>query len=246
MVNSGSVESPQVQRAVLDKVVESLLRESRKQNTVYREHAITGLAAVVEKHGLDCFAPLMDILEPELRKATSVSRGEASDGGGWQEMEGQLHFQLVGFQALGQAWPVDPITQEKLQARFCDLLLASFPLTTWKVQLAILKALDKFVLRLCWLNPDRHTAYDTTLASMTAGIVDVACSALDMVKYSTLCTEALQLLKDLVERVQAANLMWALTASSTDKLKACITSISKTDSNLELRTLAQELVSSIA
>ncbi|KAM7287101.1 hypothetical protein ISCGN_030795 [Ixodes scapularis] len=130
---------------------------------------------------------------------------------------------------------------EKYQARLCDLLLASFPASTWKVQLSILKALRKFLVRLSWLSPEKRTEYDSGLTSVTSGIVDVACQALDMTKYAALSSEALLLMKDLLEKIKAADVVWVLTPSSANKLKNSVATIAKKDNNLELKSLAQDL-----
>ncbi|KAG0427429.1 hypothetical protein HPB47_025519 [Ixodes persulcatus] len=224
------------------KVSEALVRECRKENPAYKEQAVSSLAQLVEKHELDYFAPLLEILEPQLRKAADRKRSsEDDDSEGRWDLESQLHFQSVGFEALGQAWPKDSITQEKYQARLCDLLLASFPASTWKVQLSILKALRKFLVRLSWLSPEKRTEYDSGLTSVTSGIVDVACQALDMTKYAALSSEALLLMKDLLEKIKAADVVWVLTPSSANKLKNSVATIAKKDNNLELKSLAQDL-----
>ncbi|XP_040077416.1 proteasome adapter and scaffold protein ECM29 [Ixodes scapularis] len=240
--NGDSGDNLPMRSAFLNKVSEALVRECRKENPTYKEQAVLSLAQLVEKHELDYFAPLLEILEPQLRKAADRKRSsEDDDSEGRWDLESQLRFQSVGFEALGQAWPKDPITQEKYQARLCDLLLASFPASTWKVQLSILKALRKFLVRLSWLSPEKRTEYDSGLTSVTSGIVDVACQALDMTKYAALSSEALLLMKDLLEKIKAADVVWVLTPSSANKLKNSVATIAKKDNNLELKSLAQDL-----
>ncbi|CAN7937378.1 unnamed protein product [Ixodes hexagonus] len=246
--NAESGDNVPMQSAFLDKVSDALVRECRKESPVYKEQAVLSLAQVVEKHELDYFAPLLEVLEPQLRKAADRKRSsEDDDDEGRWDLESQLRFQSVGFEALGQAWPKDPVTQEKYQGRLCDLLLSSFPVSTWKVQLSILKALRKFLVRrvrrdaLSWLSPERRTDYDSGLTSVTSGIVDVACQALDMTKYATLSGEALLLMKDLLEKIKAADVAWVLTPSSANNLKSAVAAIAKKDNNVELKALAQDL-----
>ncbi|EEC14246.1 hypothetical protein IscW_ISCW021447 [Ixodes scapularis] len=54
------------------KVSEALIRECRKENPTYKEQAVSSLAQLVEKHELDYFAPLLEILEPQLRKVRGI------------------------------------------------------------------------------------------------------------------------------------------------------------------------------
>ncbi|KAH6939366.1 hypothetical protein HPB50_017726 [Hyalomma asiaticum] len=236
---------PPEQQTLLDEVSEALLRECRRDNRVYQEQAVRHLARLLEAQQLDRFGPLLDILEGPLLKYAASRSGNSEgavdqdedDEGAW-DLESQLQFQEASFEALGQAWPQQaPATQ----ARLCDLLLSSFSSGgTWKVQLAIIKALHLFVLRLSW--PAQAPAEE--VASMANGIVQVACEALEMTKYSSLCLEALKLLKTFVERIQGTQTSW-IVGPSFEKLQCAVSTMATRD-NVELRNLAQEVADIMA
>lgn len=238
---------PPAQQALLNEVSEALLRECHRDNRVYRERAVCYLAQLLDAQQLDRFGPLLDILEGPLLKC-AASRGGNSEGGAAEDedgeeswdLESQLQFQEAAFEALGQAWPQQaPATQEKYRARLCDLLLSSFSGGTWKVQLVIIKALHTFVLRLSW-----PAQASEEVASMANGIVQVACEALEMTKYSSLCLEALKLLKTFVERIQDTQTSW-IVGPSSEKLQRTISAVAARD-NIELKNLAQEVADILA
>uniref|UniRef100_A0A131YLY1 Proteasome component ECM29 n=1 Tax=Rhipicephalus appendiculatus TaxID=34631 RepID=A0A131YLY1_RHIAP len=234
---------PSAQQALLNEVSEAFLRECRRDNRVYREQAVCHLAQLLQAQQLDCFGPLLDVLEGPLLKYAAGRSGEAAVDEDDQEtcdLEFQLQFQEVAFDALGQAWPQQaPDTQEKYRGRLCDLLLSSFSGGTWKVQLSIIKALHTFVLRLSW-----PVQASEEVVSMANGIVQVACEALEMTKYSSLCLEALKLLKTFVERIQDTQTSW-IVEPSCKKLQHAISTVATRD-NMELKTLAQEVADVLA
>ncbi|KAH8009009.1 hypothetical protein HPB51_008939 [Rhipicephalus microplus] len=98
-------------------VSEAFLRECRRDNRTYREQAVCYLAQLLQAQRLDRFGPLLDVLEgPLLKYAASRSGEAAEDDQEAFDLELQLQFQEVAFNALGQAWPQQaPDTQESLQ-----------------------------------------------------------------------------------------------------------------------------------
>ncbi|XP_064476674.1 proteasome adapter and scaffold protein ECM29-like [Ornithodoros turicata] len=241
-------EDANARRAFLDKIAEALLRECRKENPVYREEAIQAIAPVLEKHKLDYFAPLLEILEPLLRKATGRNQAgeEISDDedDSKKGLESKLQFQSVCYEALGQAWPLTPDTQAKYQARFCDLLVCNFSASTWKVQLSILKSLRNFVTRLDCLQAGCKERKSDHLASISAGIVTVSCHALEMTKYATLRTEALELIKAFLSRLKKSKQTGVLSSASSSKLRTSV-EMATSDGNVAVKDLAQELLTDV-
>lgn len=229
---------PPEQQAMLEQVCECLVRECRREQRAYRERAVAHLGRLLEAHQVDRLATLMDLLEPTLRqclagKTVAGGEEEEEEEEPW-DLESQLRFQQVALEALGQAWPHPSPTQEKLGARLCDLLLSSFAGGTWKVQLAAIGALHKFLLRLRW--PSEPSP---ELVSMAEGVVRVACQALEMTKYSSLCLEALQLLKVFGEQGS----LGALSEGSVAQLRQAV---SAARDHPQLRSLAQEVATAVA
>ncbi|XP_075751339.1 proteasome adapter and scaffold protein ECM29 isoform X4 [Rhipicephalus microplus] len=208
---------PSAQQALLNEVSEAFLRECRRDNRTYREQAVCYLAQLLQAQRLDRFGPLLDVLEgPLLKYAASRSGEAAEDDQEAFDLELQLQFQEVAFNALGQAWPQQaPDTQEKYRGRLCDLLLSNFSGGTWKVQLAIIKALHTFVLRLSW-----PVQASEEVVSMVNGIVQVACEALD------------------------TQTSW-IVEPSFKKLRHMISTVATRD-NMELKNLAQEVADILA
>ncbi|XP_077544901.1 proteasome adapter and scaffold protein ECM29 isoform X4 [Haemaphysalis longicornis] len=231
---------PPEQQALLDQVCECLVRECRREQRLYREQAVAHLARLLEAHRVDRLATLIDLLEPALRMCLAgrpPGEGEEEEEEPW-DLESQLRFQEVALEALGQAWPYPEAapggTQEKLAGRLCDLLLSSFSGGTWKVQLAAIGALHKFVLRLRW--PSQPSP---ELVSMAEGVVRVSCQALEMTKYSSLCLEALKLLKAFGEQGSFG----ILGASTVEKLRHAV---SAARDSPQLKSLAQDVASRVA
>lgn len=231
---------PPEQQALLDQVCECLVRECRREQRLYREQAVAHLARLLEAHRVDRLATLIDLLEPALRMCLAgrpPGEGEEEEEEPW-DLESQLRFQEVALEALGQAWPYPEAapggTQEKLAERLCDLLLSSFSGGTWKVQLAAIGALHKFVLRLRW--PSQPSP---ELVSMAEGVVRVSCQALEMTKYSSLCLEALKLLKAFGEQGSFG----ILGASTVEKLRHAV---SAARDSPQLKSLAQDVASRVA
>lgn len=233
---------PPEQQAMLDQVSECLVRECRREQRAYRERAVSQLAQLLEAHQVDRFATLLDLLEPTLRTCLAGqpvgAEGEEEEEEEPWDLESKLRFQETALEALGQAWPHPGATpggtQEKYRGRLCDLLLSSFSAGTWKVQLVAIGALQKFVLRLRW--PKEPSP---ELVAMAEGIVGVSCQALEMTKYSSLCLEALKLLKAFGERGSFC----ILGTSTVEKLRQ---SVSVVKDNPELKSLAQDVADNVA
>ncbi|XP_076347189.1 proteasome adapter and scaffold protein ECM29 [Tachypleus tridentatus] len=188
-------------------IIQVLVKECKKENLKYKEAAIKSLAAVLEKHQLDYFSDLYNILVPILEKNSSYSQNNQHSSSEEEDSRENFNFQIVAFEALGHAWPSVPETQKKYQTSFCHLMTSNFPVSTWKVQLSILKALNCFIKNTVLQNEivenDRSSPFSPSVVEQ---ILKVVSSAFSVVKYSTLRMEALEVTEKLLLKINKDDL----------------------------------------
>ncbi|XP_023238096.1 proteasome-associated protein ECM29 homolog [Centruroides sculpturatus] len=132
---------------LMKEVAETLLKECKKENLVYKTEAMRGVSEILEKYEMDYFSELYNILLPTIKKDQRKSN-VPKDSEEQTNKDVLLDFQQVTFQVLGQAWPLQKKTQETYRKPLCMLFLSEFETSTWKVQLSILKATKTFISRL--------------------------------------------------------------------------------------------------
>ncbi|XP_048484818.1 proteasome adapter and scaffold protein ECM29 isoform X3 [Plutella xylostella] len=159
----------------------ALLQESRKQEVVYKRHAITALGNALAATKGDKFHQLYDIVKVILSKnelLTDKDSDSDEDSAGARRRREQLtQLKEAAYELLGKAWPANPDTQEKYQEKFFEHCSSSYPGSSRSTQLSILTAMTRVLERLAVLSSDQmevdSSGREQAVASVTAHVAAV-------------------------------------------------------------------------
>ncbi|WAR24092.1 ECM29-like protein [Mya arenaria] len=128
------------------KIIEDLLRESRKESIKYKLEALTCLGEVVEIFEVDRFQDVYAILAPVIeKKEEDMEVDEEKEELNSDVKEGQL---VCYYTVLGQIWPIGARnTQEARLEGISCLLCEALQGNTRKIQEAIMKTMHKVINR---------------------------------------------------------------------------------------------------
>ncbi|WAR24119.1 ECM29-like protein [Mya arenaria] len=156
------------------KIIEDLLRESRKESIKYKLEALTCLGEVVEIFEVDRFQDVYAILAPVIeKKEEDMEVDEEKEELNSDVKEGQL---VCYYTVLGQIWPIGARnTQEARLEGISCLLCEALQGNTRKIQEAIMKTMHKVITRIsktpmpfqrdCRKTEDRFGYHDSGLQS---------------------------------------------------------------------------------
>uniref|UniRef100_A0A8U7P1K2 Ecm29 proteasome adaptor and scaffold n=1 Tax=Corvus moneduloides TaxID=1196302 RepID=A0A8U7P1K2_CORMO len=130
-------------------IVQALLKECRKENLKYKMVALRCAAGVLQATKEDRFQELADVIFPMIKKNSLESMGAAfpkhdEEDEDMREKEVQMESLICAFETLGKAWPRSPETQRCYRQEFCKLMCDRLKLSTWKVQLGVLQAMNAY------------------------------------------------------------------------------------------------------
>uniref|UniRef100_A0A672TKM5 Ecm29 proteasome adaptor and scaffold n=1 Tax=Strigops habroptila TaxID=2489341 RepID=A0A672TKM5_STRHB len=130
-------------------IVQAVLKECRKENLKYKMVALRCAAGVLQATKEDRFQELADIVFPMIKKNSLESMGTGlpkhdEEDGDTREKEVQVESLICAFETLGKAWPRIPETQRCYRQDFCKLMCDHLKLSTWKVQLGVLQAMNAY------------------------------------------------------------------------------------------------------
>ncbi|XP_039748644.1 proteasome-associated protein ECM29 homolog [Pararge aegeria] len=147
--------SPAVSQVLATECVDALVAESRKQEPVYKKHALTALARAFPAASCDRFHQLYEIVKQILSKdelAMDKDSDEEDNDGVRQRREQLTALKEAAYDLLGKAWPKDPHTQEKYQDLFFEHCSKAYPTSSRSTQLAILASIASVLERLAILS----------------------------------------------------------------------------------------------
>ncbi|XP_062455208.1 proteasome adapter and scaffold protein ECM29 isoform X5 [Rhea pennata] len=223
----------------VSEVVQAVLKECRKENLKYKMVALRCVASVLQATKEDRFQELADIIFPMIKK-NSESMGTGSlkhdeDGEDLREKEMQMESLICAFESLGKAWPRSPETQRCYRQEFCKLMCERLKLSTWKVQLGVLQAMNAYFQGLLLFSDEHSDPVALT------GILLETCSSitysLENKNYTSIRTEALSVIQLLFTKLNEAKQWESLTPESRSHL-ICSLSTMASDSRPELREKA--------
>uniref|UniRef100_A0A8C6ZQU5 Ecm29 proteasome adaptor and scaffold n=1 Tax=Nothoprocta perdicaria TaxID=30464 RepID=A0A8C6ZQU5_NOTPE len=221
-------------------VVQALLKECRKEKVQYKLVALRCAADVLQATEQDHFQDLAEILFPMIKKNSAESTGMGSpkheeEDEDMREKEMQMESLICAFECLGKAWPRSLETQRCYRQEFCRLMCERLKLSTWKVQLEVLQAMNSFFKGLM-LFDEEHSDPEAL-----AGILLETCSSitysLENKSYTSIRTEALSVIELLCSKLSEAKQWGCLAPESRDRL-ICSLSAMASDSRPELREKA--------
>ncbi|CAG5035645.1 unnamed protein product [Parnassius apollo] len=171
--------------SLANECVNALLVESRKQEMVYKKHAINALGRALAEINCDCFNQVYDIVKVILSKdefSVSKDSDEEDNEGARHRKEQLTALKEAAYELLGKAWPKEPQTQDKYQEVFFEHCAKSYASSTRSTQLAILTSIARVLERLAVLRNDGEpmetdnvstTNRDNALATVIPHVVTV-------------------------------------------------------------------------
>lgn len=146
----------QDQEVDLNAVVDAVIRESRKEELLYRISAIRSLGTILSSLEIDRFDEVHDIVQSIL---TKLGKKDEEEGATSEEIarkrENVIKLKEAVYETLGKAWPErGKGTQEKYREMFVEHCVDCLPNVTRPVQVSVVTALNCFVDKLSLLRED--------------------------------------------------------------------------------------------
>ncbi|NWJ04505.1 ECM29 protein, partial [Crypturellus undulatus] len=237
---NAELQVPVLSQPSVGEVAQAVLKECRKEALQYKLVALRCAAEVLQATKQDRFQELADIVFPMIKKNAAESTGMASpkpdeEDEDVREKEMQMESLICAFECLGKAWPKSPETQRCYRQEFCRLMCERLKLSTWKVQLGVLQAMNAFFQGLMLFDEEHSDP------RALEGILLETCSSitysLENKSYTSIRTEALSVVQLLCTKLNEAKQWGSLAPESRDHL-ICSLSAMASDSRPELREKA--------
>ncbi|XP_076462653.1 proteasome adapter and scaffold protein ECM29-like isoform X2 [Babylonia areolata] len=222
---------------LVQKIVDTALRESGKDQPVYRLSALACLGSIVETFQRDLFQRVWDIVTPHL---SQTKKEKDDDSSPVQEEE----LTKVCYVTLGQAWPLAHTTQGEFKEVYLDKLVSALPVSTWKVQMVVLQALYKYIDRLKEFEKERLSAEPNQFSSTMHTVFSAVLPCLGNLKYAAIRTESASIIRLIVSRLAEVNQLGTISPSVRQQLTQALTPLTS-DGPYELREVCSQLVKTV-
>lgn len=189
----------------IEKVLDSVFKECRKDNPTYKMAALKCFGEIVQDYSIDRFQQISELLFPIIAPEPKEEGEEGENENDEEEEKDKKvnqEFLVCAFDCLGQSWPKNATdSQDKHAERFCSILTNALTSNTWKVQLVVLSAIKLFIERMDWLSgtPDGSTEESIDRISMlknTLGqFISPVCECLEVKKYAAVRLGAVEVLE---------------------------------------------------
>ncbi|EMP30775.1 Proteasome-associated protein ECM29 like protein [Chelonia mydas] len=213
-----------------------------KENLKDKMVALRCTADVLKATKEDRFQELADIVFPMIKKNSHESVGAGSpkndDDENEKEKELQMESLLCAFESLGKAWPRNLETQRCYWQELCKLMCERLKLSTWKVQLGVLQAMNAYFQGLM-LFEEAHS----DPGALTEILLETCSSithSLENRSYTSIRTEALSVIELLLTRLKESKQWDSLPLESRELLIGSLTTM-VLDSRPELQEKASFL-----
>ncbi|NXW10169.1 ECM29 protein, partial [Fregetta grallaria] len=221
-------------------IVQAVLKECRKENLKYKMVALRCAAGVLQATKEDRFQELADIIFPMIKKNSLESMGTGlpkhdEEDEDMREKEVQMESLICAFETLGKAWPRSPETQRCYRQEFCKLMCDRLKLSTWKVQLGVLQAMNAYFQGLMLF--DEEHSDPVALTEILLETCSSITHSLENKSYTSIRTEALSVIQLLLTKLQEAQQWASLTAESREHLIRSLSTM-VSDSRPELQEKA--------
>ncbi|KAL2293978.1 hypothetical protein Nmel_007686 [Mimus melanotis] len=221
-------------------VVQALLKECRKENLKYKMVALRCAAEVLQVTKEDRFKEVADIIFPLIKKNALESMGPAfpkhdEEDEDMREKEVQMESLICAFETLGKAWPRSPETQCCYRQEFCKLMCDRLKLSTWKVQLGVLQAMNAYFQGLMLF--DEEHSDPVALTEILLETCSSITHSLENKSYTSIRTEALSVIQLLLTKLQEAQQWESLTRENRELLIRSLSTMAS-DSRRELQERA--------
>ncbi|XP_020604939.1 proteasome-associated protein ECM29 homolog [Orbicella faveolata] len=189
----------------IEKVLDSVFKECRKDNPTYKMAALKCFGEIVQEYSIDRFQQLSELLFPIIAPEPKEEGEEGEDENEDEEEKDKKvnqEFLVCAFDCLGQSWPKNATdSQDKHAERFCSILTNALTSNTWKVQLVVLSAIKLFIERMDWISgtPDGSTEESidriAMLRSTLGQFIPPVCECLEVKKYAAVRLGAVEVLE---------------------------------------------------
>ncbi|XP_016415574.1 proteasome-associated protein ECM29 homolog [Sinocyclocheilus rhinocerous] len=240
---SVELQKPAAGQPTLSEVLDLVLKECKKESLVYRMAALRSAADILESTQEDRFQEITDIVLPLIKKnqpasASSPKHDDDDDDDEAKARELQTEVLLCAFETLGKTWPKTIQTQNQFQNEVCSLMCDRLKLSTWRVQLGVLRALKVFYQGLLLLDKDHQNA--AVLTEMLSETCTALATPLENKSYSSVRTDALAVVELLLKRIEESDQWECLSERSRQQLQRSLATM-ETDSRPDLKDKAQTM-----
>uniref|UniRef100_A0A672KLD7 Proteasome-associated protein ECM29 homolog n=1 Tax=Sinocyclocheilus grahami TaxID=75366 RepID=A0A672KLD7_SINGR len=205
---SVELQKPAAGQPTVSEVLDLVLKECKKESPVYKMAALRSAADILESTQEDRFQEITDIVLPLIKKNQPASASsprhddDDEDDNDAKAHELQTEVLLCAFETLGKTWPETIQTQNQFQNEVCSVMCDRLKLSTWRVQLGVLRALKVFYQRLLLLDKKPQNA--AVLTEMLSDTCTALATPLENKSYSSVRTEALAVVELLLKRMEGS------------------------------------------
>uniref|UniRef100_A0A8C1EJV2 Ecm29 proteasome adaptor and scaffold n=1 Tax=Cyprinus carpio carpio TaxID=630221 RepID=A0A8C1EJV2_CYPCA len=240
---SVELQKPAAGQPTVSEVLDLVLKECKKESLVYKMAALHSAADILESTQEDRFQEITDIVLPLIKKnqpasASSPRHDDDDDDDDAKTRELQTEVLLCAFETLGKAWPKTIQTQNQFQNEVCSIMCDRLKLSTWRVQLGVLRALKVFYQRLLLLDKEHQNA--AVLTELLSDTCTALATPLENKSYSSVRTEALAVVELLLKRIEESDQWECLLERSRQQLQRSLATM-ETDSRPDLKDKAQTM-----
>ncbi|XP_067297916.1 proteasome adapter and scaffold protein ECM29 [Pseudorasbora parva] len=241
---SVELQKPAAGQPTVSEVLDLVLKECKKENLVYKMAALRSAADILESTQVDRFQEITDIVLPLIKKNQPASAGsprhenDDDDEDDVKTRELQTEALLCAFETLGKAWPKTIQTQNQFQNEVCRIMCDRLKLSTWRVQLGVLRAMKAFYQGLLLLDKEHQNA--AVLTELLSETCTALASPLENKSYSSVRTDALVVVELLLKRLEESDQWECLSERSRQQLQRSLATM-ETDSRPDLKDKAQTM-----
>ncbi|KAI8774268.1 proteasome-associated protein ECM29 [Biomphalaria glabrata] len=226
----------------LEQILTVILRECGKENPAYKMAAMKCLGPILELYQLDHFKAVWEMTQSIVGQSSSGNKPDDDEDSSLSQKQEILS---CAFTLLGEAWPSNPSTQASYIDVFVQLLCESMPISTWKIQMIILKDLQKLVQRLAILQKENVVSNAGNVKNLVQKLLITSLADLNNIKYLSLRTESLSLIESIISALAACDQLRLIDETLLSRLKDEITPIAETGP-WELRDRAKTLLLTVS
>ncbi|KAL6433433.1 hypothetical protein ACFW04_006522 [Cataglyphis niger] len=210
MLTCNSKEALNADTALLDTIVLTLHRESKKENAEYRRSALQAFAMVLHELDIDRFTETYEIVQEILIKISDKNNDDEEDTveESRKKKENNIKLQETVYEVLGKAWPSTKETQDKYCIEFVTHCQKVLPNSTRSVQVTILTTLNLFVDKLVILkiNKAEISSKDKKLLNEISDSFNKILSyCINISKFTRIRKEALNIVLSLGKKMRETN-----------------------------------------
>ncbi|XP_038626132.1 proteasome adapter and scaffold protein ECM29 isoform X2 [Tachyglossus aculeatus] len=241
---SAELEKSVPDQPSVNDIVQSVLKECRKENVKYKIVAINCIADILKVTKEDRFQELADIVFPIIKKHSLESAGlrpskkEEEEEEGEKEKELHTESLLCAFESVGKAWPRTGDTQRCYHQELCKLMCERLKLSTWKIQLGVLQSMNAYFQGLMLF--EKEYADPAMLTEILLETCSSITYSLENKNYTSIRTEALSVVELVLKKLKESEQWECLPPESRNLLIGSLTTM-EADSRPELREKAAAL-----